>query len=605
MITNKGKNIIAKYLIGEAPAYASYLALGCGPRPRPNISEKTNVSMGTISGEILSIGNTTEVIGLSSTAGLVVGMRLIQTSGVGSGFGSFGGITTITSIDTATRITVTSATANVVGPVTFSTTEVASLLSVSSTDGLWIGAKVVLTEGTGQLASQQQTTVTAISSLTNFTITPAPTVNLSNATLSLEVDPRKDVLDFEMFRIPISSRGYVNDDGVNKVVLTAQLPTEERYQITEVGVYSAGSNAIAGQYDSKTITALSGDENWQLSLGNSLVSPTPSNPSNEVLFPEFQLSLINSFNNITTEAVAIKTSTTNNIFLNSLRAERHESPRLLNNVFMLKSDSSKIFTASSDESSELSIQTGANFLQLNGVSVDLSKNSVSDIMKVAFSIVSKTGNSSAVPDFARVVVEFANSDNTKISRLQINSSNARLNFSENRYIVGQKRLDELFYNIDGQFSWRDVSVVRIYASAIDRIAITGQSVSDGVATVTTAATHNLNIGDYVSIFGNKGSELKKLDGVWQVTAVNCFTFSFDTVITTTTETGSSEKGVVDTVDKNYYIAIDALRVDNVSTENPLYGLVGYSIIQNIDEEAIIKSPNTNNYIEYRFILDVT
>jgi hypothetical protein len=606
MITNKGKNVIAKYLIGEAPAYASYLALGCGPRPRPNINEKTNVSMGTSSGEILSIGNTTEVIGLSSTAGLVVGMRVIQTSGIGPGFGSFGGITTITSIDTATRITVTSTTANAVGPVTFSTTGVASLLSVSSTEGLWIGAKVVLTGGTGQLAPQQQTIVTAISSSTNFTITPAPTVNLLNATLSIEVDPRKDVLDFEMFRVPISSRGYVNNDGVNKVVLTAQLPTEERYQITEVGVYSAGSNAIAGQYDSKTITALSTDENWQLSLGNSLVSPSPSNPVNEVLFPEFQLSLIDSFNNITTNAVAIKTSTTNNIFLNSLRSERYESPRLLNNVFLLKSDSSKIFTTLPNENSQLSIQTGANFLQLNGVSVDLSKNSVSDIMKIAFSIVSKTGNSSAVPDFVKVVIEFANSDNTKIARLQINASNARLNFSENRYIVGQKRLDELFYNIGGQFSWKDVSVIRVYASATDRLSVTGQSVVNGVATVTTGTVaHNLNVGDYVSIFGNEGSELKKLNGIWQVTAINGFTFSFDTVITTTAETGSSEKGVVDVVDKNYYIALDALRVDNVSTENPLYGLVGYSIIQNIDEEAIIKAPNTNNYIEYRFILDVT
>ena len=30
MITNSGKSIIAKYLIGQAPAYASYIAVGCG-----------------------------------------------------------------------------------------------------------------------------------------------------------------------------------------------------------------------------------------------------------------------------------------------------------------------------------------------------------------------------------------------------------------------------------------------------------------------------------------------------------------------------------------------------------------------------------------------
>ena len=33
MITNTGKNIIGKYLLGQAPAYASYIAIGCGPTP--------------------------------------------------------------------------------------------------------------------------------------------------------------------------------------------------------------------------------------------------------------------------------------------------------------------------------------------------------------------------------------------------------------------------------------------------------------------------------------------------------------------------------------------------------------------------------------------
>ena len=33
MITNKGKEIVAKYLLGTAPAYASYMAFGSGPQP--------------------------------------------------------------------------------------------------------------------------------------------------------------------------------------------------------------------------------------------------------------------------------------------------------------------------------------------------------------------------------------------------------------------------------------------------------------------------------------------------------------------------------------------------------------------------------------------
>jgi hypothetical protein len=593
MITNKGKNIIAKYLIGDAPAYASYLALGCGPKPRPNINEKTGVSTGTITGTILSTATITPITGLSSTVGLVVGMRVTKTTGAGA----FGGITTITSIDSPTRITVTSTTANTTGSVTFNTSGVASLLSVSSTAGLWLGAKVVLTSGTGELVNQQETLVTAISSSTNFTITPGPIVNLLSATLSIEIDPRKEVLDFEMFRVPISSRGYVNDDGVNKIVLTAQLPTEERYEITEVGVYSSGSNAVAGQYDSKTITAFPADENWQLSIENSLFAPSISSAQ----FPEFQISATDTFNNITTNASAFKTSTTNGLFTNSIRSQRYERPRFLSNVFLLKSNSSEIFTTLLNEDSPLEIQEGSESLQLNGTTVDLSKNSISDIMKIAFSIVSITGGSVSVPDFARVVVEFANADNSQVAQMQINASNDRLNFSENRYIVGEKRLDELSYSSGGQFSWKNVSVIRVYASASDRLSVTNKVASGGEATITTASSHNLVVGEHVSMFNVD----PLLDGNWQVSeVVDSTSFKFETIETVSSSV-VDPNGILDVASKEYFIALDALRLDNVSTVNPLYGLTGYSVIQNIDELAIIKSSNTNNYIEYRFILDVT
>jgi hypothetical protein len=86
-------------------------------------------------------------------------------------------------------------------------------------------------------------------------LSAAPTIALSGATVAIEIDHEKEVLDFEMFRVPIISRGYVNDGGIDKLVLTADLPTEERYEISEIGIFSAGSNSSAGQYDSKTIIA--------------------------------------------------------------------------------------------------------------------------------------------------------------------------------------------------------------------------------------------------------------------------------------------------------------------------------------------------------------
>jgi hypothetical protein len=56
---------------------------------------------------------------------------------------------------------------------------------------------------------------------------------------------------------------------------------------------------------------------------------------------------------------------------------------------------------------------------------------------------------------------------------------------------------------------------------------------------------------------------------------------------------------------NYYVALDAIRLENVSTINPLYGLTGYSIVQNSTAYTIVKNPNTNNYIEFRFAIEVS
>ena len=33
MITNKGKDLIGKYMLGQVPSYASYLSFGCGAEP--------------------------------------------------------------------------------------------------------------------------------------------------------------------------------------------------------------------------------------------------------------------------------------------------------------------------------------------------------------------------------------------------------------------------------------------------------------------------------------------------------------------------------------------------------------------------------------------
>jgi hypothetical protein len=512
MITNTGKSIIAKYLIGTAPAYASYIALGCGAKPRPSISQITGAS------------------------------------------------------------------------------SVSTTVTCASTSGLWIGALCYqVTSGTGSIP--EGTTVTAILSTTQFTLSNAPTIALSASTVLIEVNPSKQVLDFEMFRVPIASRGYVNDNGINKIVLTGELPTEERYEITEIGIFSAGANADAGSYDSKTITAFADTENWQFVDGLTVTNPTL-----------ITTSLVDVSNVITTGANSIQTTANNAAFSNTTRAARYETCRYFNNILMLRGNTSNISSLGTI------ITSGSitpKILQLTGQGVDLTKNSTSDLLKVAFSLINKDGSSPLVPDSARVILEFANSDSTQYARMFAEVNNSTYNFASNRYFTISKRLDELsYYTSDptNPFSWNNVSVIKVYASTSRILTINNKEASTSYVTLTTFSPHNLVAGDVVYVDGID-SRCNGLFTIYDTPSPN--TFRYYNPGTTLGSTAVSPTVNIESYVSTYFIALDAIRIDNISTVNPLYGMTGYSIIQNDSATSIVKASNTNNYVEFRYILDVT
>ena len=336
----------------------------------------------------------------------------------------------------------------------------------------------------------------------------------------------KENLDFEMFRVPISSRGFVNESGVSKIVLTAELPTEERYEITEVGIYSAGSNPSAGAYDSKTVFAFTTGENWQHHTASAATAiETISAPLDD---PEDD-------NIIAIANPVFQTNADNSIFYKPSRANRYERCRFLNNTILIQGDDSDI-TISEDSGptqDHFVIEAGSNHIHLTGANVDFTRNSPIDELRLAFSLISKNGNSSAVPDTVRILVDFSSTDtgSGEFARFEVELTNGigagEYDFTENRYFVISKQLQELYTTAN--FTWNAVTVVKIYACVID----------GGVP------------------------------------------------------------------DENYYIGLDAIRLENIATVNPIYGLTGYSVIQNTGAETVIKSPNTSNYLEFRFSIGVT
>jgi len=332
----------------------------------------------------------------------------------------------------------------------------------------------------------------------------------------------KESLDFEMFRVPISSKGYVYEDDVNKLVFTAELPGQERYEITEIGIYSAGSNPSAAGFDSRNIVLFSQEESWQAVTASTSTIPVitaPLDPAdNNVISP-----LVDG-----AEVDVFQANADNRVFYKKNRNDYYERCRFFNNVVMIAGDYSSIkdATASTDLSSVYHILK-------TGTSLNLSQNSLSDKIKIAFSIINKSASQTLStpytgPDSVKIIIDFINTS-TKKARLifnAIDSASAELNFSTNRYYVLEKEISDAVQ--DDGFTWADVTSIKIYACAV-----TSNALDDG-----------------------------------------------------------------------YYVGLDAIRVENVSTQNPLYGLTAYTTVKNISEQPILKASNTNNYVEYRMTVGV-
>jgi hypothetical protein len=337
----------------------------------------------------------------------------------------------------------------------------------------------------------------------------------------------KESLDFEMFRVPIVSRGFVNEDGIDKVVLTAELPTEERYEITEVGIFSAASNPVAGSFDSRNIYSFANTDAWVYEpFGASAIQiPSVYTP----LDGDADNGIINQTSNV------FATNADNRIFTQTDRVARNERCRFLNNIIAIVGNDSTLTT---DSSGKIQIGQGSKHISLNETVVDFTKNSPLDELRFAFSVVNKVANSNTVPDNVKVLIEFSHpgvNSSQEYARFEVNiddqgylagTSTDKRNLAINRYLVAKKALKDL--NKTDNFDWRQVAVAKIYA----------------------CVTEN-----------NAPSNL-------------------------------------------FYVCLDGLRIENVTSTNSLYGLTGYSVIKNVGSRPIIKSANTTNYIEFRFALDV-
>jgi hypothetical protein len=449
----------------------------------------------------------------------------------------------------------------------------------------------------------------------------------------------KESLDFEMFRVPIISRGYVTENNQTSIALTAELPTEERYEITEVGIYSAGANPSAGSRDSKTVFSFSRNEGWEYHAeGVAQSLPVRNLPLNslsptDIDFPtlteqyryhvladgltatsfRFSENLLGTDGLPSTVAVstagphsgthtvlnssgepigiatidddgsnlislnghglsaqdsvyfissgslpssilsarpvipALQTASSNVLFVQDARVKRNERSRFLDNVILLGGDTGNIVV--NPATGNLEEGPLSRHIHLTGQSFSFDRNSSTDELRIAFSVVNRL-EASGNPEAVRILVEFRSTESVEEGS-QFAKFEAEVFFveppagvSQNRYIVLSKKLEDL--EKSANFTWSAMNVAKISVSVLDTVLAPPP-------------------GD-----PQEAPTLQQLQ---------------------------SDK---------WYVALDALRFENTSIKNPLYGLTGYSVVrtETADGLPIIKGSNTKSLVEFRFALSV-
>jgi len=271
-------------------------------------------------------------------------------------------------------------------------------------------------------------------------------------------------LDFEVLRVPISSRGYVYDDAGNaNIVFSAELPTEQRYEFTEIGVFSAKSNPIAGSSGSRMIYTFSESENWEYH------SETAAGSITTYAEP---LYLGESENTIAVPEVAFRATSNNALFVGSPnRIDRHERPRFLDKALFLRGDISKI----QDDGSggielDSSLPENTRHIHYTGTlaTPDLTKNAPADELRLGFSVINKADDQLMSIDSVKIILEFASTDGVSpdnFARLSVNLDSSTTDFTTNRYFVVSSSLESLQKSTG--FSWSNVNVVKAYVSVYE------------------------------------------------------------------------------------------------------------------------------------------
>ncbi len=405
----------------------------------------------------------------------------------------------------------------------------------------------------------------------------------------------KTSLDFEAVRVPVTTASILNESGKSKIVFSGVLPTDSRYEITEIGLYPAKDNSLLTTTKDLLMFTIVDAENWTENGSSDIaytsltagldVSPVGANPDMQPTDAPglshtlttfsvgswYEVYPLNNTGTITAGTIDGGALTfTDNVSVFQASATTHEiigtagtataigirralltffvpatDPVLLtpnrllqrsrigNDALLVRGDYST-FTGSGPGTW---VKAGS-YIYVENVAFDLSKARADDEIKIALSIVPKIYNDISGAAFdsgtgMKIAMVFSHGSETGTAEWLINSAASSevfpsdVDFLNNQYYVASKQMKALQYTSD--FKWSSVDTLKIYVA--------------------------------VDPAGGSGAE-------------------------------------------DYWVSLDAIRFDSRNDNNPIYGLVSYSVVSNPDQEPQVKRAGLESQIEYKISLDV-
>jgi hypothetical protein len=286
----------------------------------------------------------------------------------------------------------------------------------------------------------------------------------SSATFSASVQS----LEFEVARVPILSKGLLKEDGQEKIVFKAELPIEQRYQITELGVYPAAANSVAGNFDSRILSTFSNSEPWAYSNNQD-----DSGRVNYIGPLRIDAAVAGDIETLLGDYILgdfVFINSNSPIFEYSERINRGEPPRYLNKSLLVSGNTSVINTLMPASSASINVSSASSYyIENNSINLNLGKNLPTDQIKLALSVIStaRLGVNSSAPDNVKIRLEFLNNLGASQSRAYVNIAlqdidalNPDASLDNSRYQVVTKTLSD--FTTDPTFSWSSINGIRIY-----------------------------------------------------------------------------------------------------------------------------------------------